>query len=350
MRTPSRTPTALACAALLGALTALPHVAGAQHRHHHRSHTHHAATAAPPTAAPPTAAPPPAAQGPAAPAAPPTAAATTATSTPNDTPPANAPAAPPPVTSTAEAPPPVSQVSTEPAESTPWTVRWRARPLTLPARVLRLDAAIGLDRSVVALGATRIASSSLSPWLRLGAGYGITHAVEVGITTTPLRIEAGAQFHDVAVYGRFRLMHEERFDLGVQIAAGYLHPERFAGTFTALLRWRFEAVRLDVAPSVDLFAGATNVVDLRVPVDIWWQLSPDFALGLRTGIIAPGFTDARLGIIVGARAVYSLGRANVPFVDLFVSFDAEPLIHFSGTIFRDDFVIVQLGAQTHFGP
>jgi hypothetical protein len=37
-------------------------------------------------------------------------------------------------------------------------------------------------------------------------------------------------------------------------------------------------------------------------------------------------------------------------MDLFVSFDAEPLIHFSGTIFRDDFVIVQLGAQAHFGP
>lgn len=131
---------------------------------------------------------------------------------------------------------------------------------------------------------------------------------------------------------------------------GYLHPERFAGSFSALLRWRFDAVRLDVSPSVDLVVGATNIVDLRVPVDIWWQLSPDFTLGLRTGIIAPGFTDERLGIIVGARAVYSLGRGDAPFMDLFVSFDAEPLIHFSGTIFRDDFVIVQLGAQAHFGP
>jgi hypothetical protein len=131
---------------------------------------------------------------------------------------------------------------------------------------------------------------------------------------------------------------------------GYLHPERFAGSLTALLRWRLETLRIDVAPSVEIFAGATNVVDLRVPVDLWWQLSNEFALGLRTGVIAPGFTDSRLGIIVGARAVYSLGRGDAPFMDLFVSFDAEPLIHFSGTIFRDDFVIVQFGAQAHFGP
>ena len=143
---------------------------------------------------------------------------------------------------------------------------------------------------------------------------------------------------------------ETGFDLGAQLSAGYLHPERFAGSFSALLRWRLETLRIDVTPSVELFAGATNIVDLRVPVDLWWQLSDDFTLGLRTGIIAPGFTDARLGIIVGARAVYSLGRGDTPFMDLFVSFDAEPLIHFSGTIFRDDFVIVQLGAQAHFGP
>jgi hypothetical protein len=332
MRTPPRTPSAVARALALCALALRPGAAAAQH-HHHR-HRHHAPAAPPPAAAPVASAAPP------APAPPPVTA----------TPEAPPPAAPPPVTATPEAPPPVSNVSTAPVESTPWALRWRTRPLTLPARVVRVDAALGLDRTVVALGATRIATSSLSPWLRVGAGYGVSDAVELGISTTPLRIEAGVQFHDVGAYARLRFVHGERFDLGAQIAAGYLHPERFAGSFSALLRWRFDAVRLDVSPSVDLVVGATNIVDLRVPVDIWWQLSPDFTLGLRTGIIAPGFTDERLGIIVGARAVYSLGRGDAPFMDLFVSFDAEPLIHFSGTIFRDDFVIVQLGAQAHFGP
>jgi hypothetical protein len=237
------------------------------------------------------------------------------------------------VSTAPEAPPPVTNVDTAPTESTPWSLRWRTRPLSLPARVVRVDASLGLDRSVVTLGATRVASSSLAPWLRVGAGVGVTNAVELGITTTPLRIEASAQFRDVAAYARFRLLHGERFDLGAQFSAGYLHPERFAGSLTALLRWRLETLRIDVAPSVEIFAAAT-----------------EFALGLRTGIIAPGFTDSRLGIIVGARAVYSLGRGDAPFMDLFVSFDAEPLIHFSGTIFRDDFVIVQLGAQAHFGP
>lgn len=331
-----RPSSAVALSLTLLGLLARPGAASAQHHRRHRR-----APAAPPSPA----GPPPAAALPSSAGPPPT-----ATPPSVDAAPAPAPAAPPPVSTAPEAPPPVTNVDTAPTESTPWSLRWRTRPLSLPARVVRVDASLGLDRSVVTLGATRVASSSLAPWLRVGAGVGVTNAVELGITTTPLRIEAGAQFRDVAAYARFRFLHGERFDLGAQLSAGYLHPERFAGSFSALLRWRLETLRIDVTPSVELFAGATNVIDLRVPVDLWWQLSQDFTLGLRTGIIAPGFTDSRLGIIVGARAVYSLGRGDAPFMDLFVSFDAEPLIHFSGTIFRDDFVIVQLGAQAHFGP
>lgn len=328
--------------ALLGVALSL-HSTASLGQHRRRRHRHAAPASAPSTPVVVVTAPPAAPTVEAAPLP--------APRTLPDDPPPPLPAPTAPTTQAPAAPPPVTGVSTAPIESTPWTLPWRTRPLTLPARVVRVDAVLGMDRSgVVVSGGGRVTSSSLAPWLRVGAGYGITAAVEVGVTTTPLRIEAGAQFQDAFAYGRFRLLHGDTFDLGAQLYLGYRHPDRFAGSLGALLRWRFERFRLDVSPAVELVAGASNVVDLRVPVDLWWQISSEFAVGLRTGVIAPGFTDSRLGIIAGVRAVYSLPRDGGPFMDLFVSIDAEPLIHFSGTLFRDDFVVAQLGAQAHFGP
>lgn len=328
----------LVVAMLLGATSAQ-----AQHRHrdrHHRRHErrhrdrHHHRDEAPPAATPVTVttAPPPEAPPPPPPVA-------------------VASAAAPSMAQAPEAPPPVPQTPPPPRADPLWTPPYSTRPLTLPARVIRADGAIGLDRPVTTLaGGTRIAASTVAPWLRLGVGYGLTRAVEVGLSTAPLRIEAGARFQDISLYGRVRLLGSERMDLGAQVALGYRDGAGFASSYAVLLRWRFEAVRLDVSPSVDLYVGDVTSADLRVPVDLWWRIADVFAIGLRTGVIAPGFSDGRLGILGGARAVYSLARDGRPFVDVYAAVDFEPLIHLSGTLFRDDFVVGSVGAQAHFGP
>lgn len=186
-----------------------------------------------------------------------------------------------------------------------------SRPLTLPARTLRIDGGppdFGLlDSGEIGEGrGLRVhkweGNRSVASTLALGLGFGITDELEVGGKVLPFQLTPDADLQDLEAYLRFALLRSAGFDLALQ--AQLQLPDGDIGlAFGVPMVIRGDSFRLDTGGEVEfVFEGSR--ANLDIPFAFNFALGGGAFLGGRTGVFVADMDTVAvpLGIQGGAAA------------------------------------------------
>lgn len=188
-----------------------------------------------------------------------------------------------------------------------YPVKYAARPLTLSAMTLRAEGDILFPKFV-----------DFGVGLGVGAAFGVTNELEVGVTILPLTLSPDAGFGDIPLYGRFTFL-KGNFELGAQLGLTIPTSTDFGlepGVVGALHAGNG---RLDFGVLLDLSFSDPLGKQLNIPVVGSWNFSDNFYGQIRTGIQLPDF-DA-LNVPLGVGAFYTIAKGDVPMLDVGATFD-----------------------------
>ena len=209
-----------------------------------------------------------------------------------------------------------------------YPIRFGARPLTMPRRMLRVDGSFSLLR--FSGEPTDFASI-----VHIGVAYGVTDWLELSITDQqigrrrlyaggllPMTFNGGFNFGDLYASARFRFVRGPRFTMGVDV--GFVIPTdtEFAILTALPFRIRTESgvFTLDGSLEVGLFFGEGVV--FSTPLTLAPRVSPIEALtlGIDTGFyLGDAFEDNRVTMPLGFDLSYTIA-ANVHRIDAFANF------------------------------
>jgi hypothetical protein len=213
------------------------------------------------------------------------------------------------------------------------------RPLTLPARVLRLNGDFTVQGVTVSVDtpAGRISQSNTLVGLGLGGGYGLTDDFEVGATLAPLTLSPEFQYNSPSAYGLFRIARgptEIGLFGGVTIPTQSGAPLVFTLGAPALIRTQNGRLDLGIYFDVNIpdIEGVDPFTNTRIPVRFTQQLNPNLGIGLNTGVFVGNNFNFDTGYIpLGVFGQYTLqGVDGGPVADLIGSFDFNRFLNFSG--------------------
>jgi hypothetical protein len=197
------------------------------------------------------------------------------------------------------------------------------RPLTLNARMLRVDAGLGFSRIEFCSSFGCVGDTVVS--LGVGAGFGITDDLEVGALVLPLVLSPEFDYAGPSVYGMYRFL---RGDTEIGLRASITLPVNadFAFSVGAPVWFRFlPRVLLQTGLFLDGQDATRFNLGLRVPASVLVQLTGSLWAGVDTGLLfqvtdpGPGDTFAiPLGLQVGYALPGSTGGR--PIADLVASF------------------------------
>jgi len=224
------------------------------------------------------------------------------------------------------------------------------RPITMPARTLRLSAFVSGNRRELGVGEDFVFA------LQIGGGYGITDDLEIGIGTEkigPSAIGAGRaatsgwrptgegllsfvvadgdlDFGDIPIYGRYRFLSTDVVEIGAELA--FLIPTRtdFALRFGAPVRIHVgEAFAIDTGVYASMVFGedpASGPDDdfwggLWIPLRGVASLADWISLALTTGLHAGPFDDQFFAIPFGLEVVTSFPLGTASVLDLVAGFE-----------------------------
>ncbi len=209
------------------------------------------------------------------------------------------------------------------------------RPLTLPARTLRLNGDLTISGITVNTPLGTVSQTGVG--LALGGGFGLTDDFEIGGTVAPLSLSPDFRYNSPSAYGLFRIARgptEIGLFGGVTIPTRDNHP--FVVTVGAPALLRTQAGRVDLGIFFDInvptVEGVKASTDTRIPLRYTQQLNPNLGLGVATALVVRDNFDFDTGYIpLGVYGQYTLqGVDGGPVADLIGSFDFNRFLNFSG--------------------
>ena len=221
------------------------------------------------------------------------------------------------------------------------------RPLTMPARTLRIDGFGQLAR----IGQINRTEGTIN----LGVGYGIVDDFEVGLSGERIGERRGAgmvllhigpdaagdtevEFGNMLVYGRYRFFETDVFEMGGELSLQI--PTRSDFGLSVALPYR---LRLGEMFSIDgsfvLSAAFRDEIDGGNTVVLDFVVQPRFApadrsyVGINTGAIVGELTEQNFVVVPLGFEVGLVAGSATTRVDVFAEF-AFPTFHFSGRTVR----------------
>ncbi len=221
-----------------------------------------------------------------------------------------------------------------------YPVSYVERPLTLPKLTLAPQLELDVDRiplsaTVGTGGAVLKASGTVAAGMQIGAAFGITNDLEVGAIVLPVMFTPvggyGGPFvgeegtvGEPTIYGTYRFLNREAFDLGVRLRVQFLVPISGSGAGAIIepsvpfllhigKKLRFDA---EVGLPIEAVSGHAGV-GLDVPLRLAFDIIEPLHVGVSTGLVVDDFTDAGtttripLGVFFG----YAVGEKR-PIVDI----------------------------------
>ena len=256
-----------------------------------------------------------------------------------------------------------------PAESD-YPQNYTQRPITLPRFTVRGDAAF----TVLRIPGVPGFSDDYATGMNIGGGFGITDDLEVGISgeriglgigptggrggLLPIAFTPDANFGDPYLYGRYRFLALESFELGAELGLVVPFDTNFEMVFALPFRARFgEMFSLDGGVEFDLlFADAfdmmgnpdgTDIIP-SLQISIQPRLAPvDFLFfGIDTGVVALDFDSDQTYIPLGFLGGYVLDLEPTR-IDIYGEFQF-PLLFAVGPkdVFQDVWQI-NIGARAY---
>lgn len=244
------------------------------------------------------------------------------------------------------------------------------RPITLPRFTVRGDAAF----TVLHLPSPPGFDDDYATGLNVGGGFGITDDLEVGVSGEriglgvgptggrgglfPLAFTPDADFGDPYLYGRYRFLGLEKFELGAELGLVIPFDTNFEMVFALPFRARFgEIFSLDGGVEFDLlFADGfdamgnpdgTEIIPSLV-LSVQPRLAPvDFLFfGIDTGVVAYDFNSDQTYIPLGFIGGYVLDLEPTR-IDIYGEFQF-PLLFAVGVneVFQDVWQI-NIGARAY---
>lgn len=213
-------------------------------------------------------------------------------------------------------------------------VRAADRAPTLPRQGLRVDVDLGLSRQ----------PSGAQTWDSvIGAGFGLSAAVEVGGQLLPLTLSPRPTVGDPLLYGSYVLAPGDwtvvptiQLTLPTRTGTPWAFDAVVAISTTVKSRLTFSA-----SPNVSLTLARPAAVTVTLPVAASLQVDQRAQLGVLSGIGFARFDPRRQTARVvdsldlneatgslGATAIYTVGRDDGPFVDIGVQFFWPTLVAF----------------------
>lgn len=190
------------------------------------------------------------------------------------------------------------------------------RPVTNTAGLLRLDADLTIN--TLNLG---ILGSARTVGLSLGGGYGISSDFELGAVVLPMQLSPDFDYGQPQIYGRYRVA---RGDFELALDARVFIPT--SGNFglqigAPLLLHLGDHARFDTGAFLDfVFPKDDTYYQLRIPLQFSFNLSSQFALFVRSGLLLPRFKNLTLPL--GFGGLFTIpGSRGEPLVDLIAAFD-----------------------------
>lgn len=206
-----------------------------------------------------------------------------------------------------------------------------ARPSTLSALTLRVDAQLSIGRAVFCIyaGPLQLCEGDTFARLSAGAGFGITDDLEVGaLYLLPIQFAPDADFLNPRLYGRYRFLDGD-VELSVQL--GLTIP--FQGVFAfdvGVPAWVHINADLVLRSGLTYAAVASNPVihTLAVPLELVGQITPEIFVG---GGIDPtlvfGSGSAQLVLPLGVHGGYTFASGGAPVADVQLGFSFPEFLH-----------------------
>jgi hypothetical protein len=245
-----------------------------------------------------------------------------------------------------------------------YPVSYVERPLTLPKLTLAPSLELDIDRLLITpsagtgVGGLLVAiSGGLVSGMQIGAAFGITDDLEVGAIVLPILFTQGGgyggqfvgeegTFGEPTIYGTYRLLHREAFDLGARLSIQVLVPENGLGggaiiePSVPLLVHVGKRLRFDAEVGIPIIAGSktglTNggsvTAGLDVPLRLAFDVIEPLHVGVSTGFAVDDFGQAAdstripLGVFFG----YAVGEKR-PIIDIDPFFSFYDFITPGGT-------------------
>lgn len=195
-----------------------------------------------------------------------------------------------------------------------YPVKYAARPLTLSAMTLRAEGDILFPKTISLFGG----GSEFGVALGVGAAFGVTNELEVGVTILPLTLAPDAAFGDIPLYGRFAFL-KGNFELGAQLGLTIPTSTKFGLEPGLVGTLHAGNGRLDFGVLLGLRFSDPLYKQLNIPLVGSWNFSDNFFGQIRTGIQLPDF-DA-LNVPLGLGAFYTIAKGDVPMLDVGATFD-----------------------------
>jgi hypothetical protein len=216
-------------------------------------------------------------------------------------------------------------------------VAYSARPLTVPALTLALQASSTVDKlstTTVQAIYSNPNAKNLNVGVALGASVGIVENIEVGAVVAPLQVLPSFSYGDPSVHGTFRFL-KGGFEMAGYVNSTFITHQGVAPQVTLpvlnsgagvllqpglLSRIHMgERAKLDIGATVPIQLGsAAHDIGLDVPVELAFNLIESLHVGASSGfgiadLKAPALNSyVPLGLLAGV----SFGSDDKPVVDL----------------------------------
>ncbi|MCC7383426.1 MAG: hypothetical protein IT384_16430 [Deltaproteobacteria bacterium] len=162
--------------------------------------------------------------------------------------------------------------------------------------------------------------------LALGATFGVTDDLDVYATVLPLALAPAAGYGDIALGGTFRFM-KGNTEVGLRVDV-YLPTSTVIHLSAGVpILFHFgDKMRLDTGLMADFTTFDPFSFQLRIPLQLGFQLIPMLAAQLRTGYTLPLAPSTpgpdAMAIPLGVAAIISIpGKNNQPMLDIIPAFD-----------------------------
>lgn len=212
-----------------------------------------------------------------------------------------------------------------------YPIAYAERPLTLP----RMTLAPELGFSVMRVNGGTGTDTKVG--MEIGASFGITKDLEVGVTFAPLVFAPSFEYGEPRFGATYRFLSGQ-FELGARLDMYVYHPKGVsAGVLlrpaVPMLLHIGKMMRLDVVPTIDIAAGdgavalagglsSTGVksaaVGMRIPIAFAFDIIEPLHVGANTGFHITNFEHAgdTAAIPLGFSVGYAISMKNKPLVDI----------------------------------
>lgn len=205
------------------------------------------------------------------------------------------------------------------AQEAAYPLRLALRPMTVPQRTIRGDAAFLLSRFDSCRGGICIGATSTG--LALGGAYGILNELEVGATLLPLQLTETFRYSNPSIYGRYRFFRSDLVQVGADLRLVIPVQERSSAILSVGVPvWFFVNQVLQIQTGLTYLAVLSQPEishGLSIPAVFVINATDALHLGVSTGLSLPVQRTDGLSMPLGFEVGYAFAGASArPVVDL----------------------------------